>query len=141
MSSFKNFFKENAEQIESIEYVATSRFKDDKGAPIRWKLRPLTNTEFDDLTNRANKTKFGGKGKREVKFDLSTFRPGFCVAGVVYPDLNDAELQKNWGVMGADNLIKEMLLPGELTDLYDKLNEISGFDKDINEEIEEAKNS
>ena len=62
------------------------------------------------------------------------------VASVVFPDLKDAELQKSYGVLGADQLLRKMLLPGEYATLLQKVQEVNGFDRDVNELAEEVKN-
>ncbi len=59
---------------------------------------------------------------------------------MVFPDLNDSELQRAYGVIGASKLLKKMLLVGEFATLSAKVQKISGIDTDINDEIEEAKN-
>ena len=59
---------------------------------------------------------------------------------VKFPDLNNAELQNSYGVMGADALLKTMLKPGEYQDLLKKIQEINGFDTGMDELVEEAKN-
>ncbi|MNC83125.1 Phage XkdN-like protein [compost metagenome] len=62
------------------------------------------------------------------------------MTSVVYPDLKDAELQKSYGVLGADQLLRKMLLPGEYATLLQKVQSINGFDKDVNELADEVKN-
>jgi hypothetical protein len=59
---------------------------------------------------------------------------------VVYPDLKNAELQKSYGVMGEERLLKAMLSAGEYVQLSGKIAEINGFDNDVNELVDEAKN-
>ena len=58
----------------------------------------------------------------------------------VYPDLNNLDLQDSYGVMGAEELLKVMLLPGEYANYLGKVQEICGFDKNMNDLVEEAKN-
>lgn len=63
-----------------------------------------------------------------------------AAACTVFPNLNNAELQSNYGVMGADSLLKAMLLPGEYANYLAKVQEVNGFDIDFDEMVEEAKN-
>ncbi|MBW7457350.1 phage portal protein, partial [Paenibacillus sepulcri] len=58
----------------------------------------------------------------------------------IYPDLKNAELQKSYGVLGGDQLIKKMLLSGEYAALVQKVQKVNGFDRDINELVEDVKN-
>ena len=50
------------------------------------------------------------------------------------------DLQDSYGVMGAEELLKVMLLPGEYANYLGKVQEICGFDKNMNDLVEEAKN-
>ncbi|MNN89462.1 Phage XkdN-like protein [compost metagenome] len=59
---------------------------------------------------------------------------------MTFPDLKNAELQKSYGVMGAEALLHKMLLPGEYANLVQKVQELNGFDADMNELVEEVKN-
>ena len=59
---------------------------------------------------------------------------------IVYPDLRNAELQNSYQVMGAGALLKKMLKPGELQDLYVKIQEVNGFDETFEEKVDRAKN-
>ena len=61
-------------------------------------------------------------------------------AAVVEPDLNNAELQKAWGVLGPERVLTAMLYVGEYSRLMEEVQKLSGLDTDINDEIEEAKN-
>ena len=55
-------------------------------------------------------------------------------------DLKNAELQQAYGVLGEAELLKAMLYVGEFAELAQAVQELSGLDVDINEEIEDAKN-
>ena len=59
---------------------------------------------------------------------------------LVYPDLNDKELQDSWGVMDSKELINAMLLPGEYSSLLQEVQKINGWDINIEDIKEEAKN-
>ena len=58
----------------------------------------------------------------------------------VYPNLNDAELQNSYGIMGADELLKEMLTSGEYANYLEKVQETNGFDTTTQDLVEQAKN-
>ena len=51
-----------------------------------------------------------------------------------------AELQKAYGVLGATSLLQKMLYVGEYMELLEAVQELSGLDADINDDIEEVKN-
>ena len=46
----------------------------------------------------------------------------------------NADLQKSWGVVGEEELLAAMLLPGEMTELQNRVQEINGFDLETAEQ-------
>ena len=50
-----------------------------------------------------------------------------AAACTVFPNLNDAELQASYGVMGAEQLITTMLTPAEFEDYSTKVLQVNGF--------------
>lgn len=133
MSKFSSFMKGKVKPAETVE-LKLDRFDE----PIQ--LRALTAGEADEINARCFVNKPGAKGKQERIFDVVKYNRGVCVASIVYPDLNDAELQESYGVRGAENLYSEMFLLGEASLILEKVTEISGLDTSINDDIEEAKN-
>ena len=80
------------------------------------------------------------KKNNTESFDQIGYSHELAAAAVVFPDLNDAELQKAYGVLGATKLLKKMLLIGEFATLAKEVRDLSGLEEDINDDIEEAKN-
>ena len=72
--------------------------------------------------------------------DRVAYNQELVSSAVVFPDLENAELQNAYGVLGATKLLTTMLYVGEFALLLQEVQEISGLARDINEEIEEAKN-
>lgn len=137
MSDFSMFLKENAKPVEDVEYVASKRFVDKKGEPVKWILRPVSSKDDSDIKNECLKVT-GRNGDR--MFDSAKYQRKVCAAAVVFPNLNNAELQDNYGVRGADNLLVEMLsVAGEFNALYEKVSEISSVEP-MDELIDEVKN-
>ena len=63
------------------------------------------------------------------------------VASVVYPNLNDKDLQDSYGVMTPEDLLTEMVdNPGEYNAFGKFINEYNGFTEGLNEKVEKAKN-
>ena len=63
------------------------------------------------------------------------------VASVVEPNLNDKELQDSYGVMSAEDLIREMIdEPGEYSNFADFVTKFNGFDETFDEKYDKAKN-
>ncbi len=142
MSNLSAFLVQNVEKTENIKYVVSKRFLDEDQKPIEWEVRCVTSSEDEEL--RRNCTKRvrvpGKKNQFTNETDYNLYLGKLAAACTVYPNLNNAELQSNYGVMGADSLLKAMLLPGEYANYLTKVQEVNGFDIDFDEMVEEAKN-
>jgi len=134
------FFAQNnaSEQVE--EFVVSSRFKDEKGKPIPWKIKSMTEAENEAIRKSATIVVKGKHGTKVPETKPEVYLAKLAVESVVFPDLKNAELQKSYGVLGAENLLKTMLLSGEYAALIEKVQSINGFDRDINDMVEEVKN-
>ncbi|MFD2170313.1 phage tail assembly chaperone [Tumebacillus lipolyticus] len=139
MSELSMFFAENvlADGIE--ELVVSERFKDSDGKPIPWKLRWMTEAENEEIRKSATK-RVKVKGQYVQETSPEDYMAKLVVSSVVFPDLKNAALQNSYGAVGADNLLRKMLLPGEYARLIEKVQEINGFDKDLGTLIDEVKN-
>lgn len=142
MSNFAAFLKPNVPQEENTKYIASKRFKDEKGKPINWEIRPIT-SEDDENLRRACVMRVQVPGKRNQytqETDYNKYLGKLAAACTVFPALDNAELQDSYGVKGADTLLKAMLKPGEYTDYISKVQEANGFDASAEELVDEAKN-
>jgi hypothetical protein len=138
MSGLKAFLAANAEQVENRRVVISDRFRDG-GKPVLWELRAISEAENEALRKSCTKLVKSKRGDQE-KTDNNLYIGKLAAESVVYPDLKDAELQNSYGVMGTEVLLKKMLTAGEYATLLAQVQEINGFDRDMNELVEEAKN-
>ncbi|MEC1716603.1 phage tail assembly chaperone [Schinkia azotoformans] len=142
MSNLQAFFAQNVERVQLEEHVVSKRFKDEKGNPIPWQFGAISGDE--DTANRKASTKRmpvpGKKGLFMPETDFELYALKNAVATIKFPDLNNADLQKSYGVMGAETLLQKMLLPGELTEVKKIAQSVNGFDVGMDELVEEAKN-
>ena len=99
-------------------------------------IRPLTQEENEELIRRH--TKRDKKGNET--FDRVSYSREMTAAAVVSPSLEDAEIQKAYGVLGASKVLSKLLYIGEYATLAQAVQELSGLDTDINDDIEAAKN-
>lgn len=134
MSSLKAFL--NPVKAENKEVIVSERFRED-GKLVPFTIRPVTQEENEEILRKYRKK----DKKGEESFDQIGYNHELVASAVAFPDLNDADLQKAYGVLGATKLLKKMLLIGEFTALAEEVRALSGLDEDINEDIEEAKNS
>lgn len=133
MNSLKAFL--NPVQVENKEVIVSNRFKED-GEPVPFIIRPITQEENKQLIKKF--TKKDKKGNET--FDRPEYVSALTASAVVFPDLTSAELQKAYGVLGESALLQKMLYVGEYAVLAQEVQELSGLETDINEDIEEAKN-
>lgn len=133
MSSLSAFL--NPIKVENKEIVVSERFQED-GNAVPFVIRPVTQEENEEILRRHKKR----DKKGNETFDQIGYSHDIAATAVVSPDLENAELQKAYGVLGKEKLLKKMLLIGEFTTLGEAVRELSGLDKDINDDIEEAKN-
>ena len=141
MDSLKGFFKANAKQVENEKVVISDRFIGEDGKPLEWEIQAIGNEMDDELRKQSTTQEKIKKNVYMPKFNYTEYLKKLLVACVVFPNLNNKDLQNSYDVMTAEELLSAMLLRGEYNTLAEKVQEICGFDKDIMEEkIEEAKN-
>ena len=140
MSDLREFFSQNTKFDITEDFVVSNRFKDKDGNPIHWKLKSITEAENESIRKAATKAVKGRNGIRTPETNPEEYIAKLVVATVVFPDLKNVELQKSYDVLGAETLIKKMLLPGEYASLIQEVQNINGFDRDINDTVEEIKN-
>lgn len=137
LSAFLNPVKE-----ENVKYIASKRFLDEEGKPIRWEIKPITSTGDEALRKKHTRTVqvTGKHGQYTQEFDVNSYLAALAAACTVYPNLNDSALQDGYEVIGAELLLKTMLKPGEFAQYSAKVQEVNGYDTDMNELVDEAKN-
>lgn len=84
----------------------------------------------------------GARGKKNqfaTQVDTYTFQTKVCARCTVFPDLNDAALQNDWGVVKPEELLGKLLIGGEFDDYVTEVFQHNGFKTD-DELVEEAKN-
>lgn len=123
------------EQAGNKEVIVSERFKEN-GKPVPFVIRPITQQENDGLLRKY--TKKDKKGNEY--FDKVSYNQNLVAAAVVEPDLENSELQRAYGTLGADKTLVAMLYVGEFATLMEAVQGLSGLDKDINEDIDAAKN-
>lgn len=142
MANLSGFLAQNAIKVENIKYVASKRFLGDDGKPLEWEVKCIPSTEDEALRKSCTK-RVPIPGKRNQytsETDYNLYLGRLAATCTVFPNLNDAELQNSYGVMGADDLLKTMLMPGEYADYLTKIQEVNGFEVTFEEAVEEVKN-
>lgn len=140
MSLLKDFLLENADVgTKEVEIAVSKRFIDKDGNLLKFKIRPMSGDEFGRYQKACTSIKMMGR-KKETSFDSGKFNVMCIVNHCVDPDFKEAAFLKSLNVQTPEQAVDKVLLAGEVVELGNRISEISGFDTDINEEIEEAKN-
>lgn len=140
--SLSAFLSQNAIKIENEKHVVSKRFLDENQEPIKWEIQSI-NSQEDELLRKSCTKRLPIPGKKNQftnETDYTKYVGLLAVKCTVYPNLNDAQLQDSYGVMGADELLKNMLSPGEYADYLNLVQKINGFEQSFEEKVEEAKN-
>lgn len=104
------------------------------GIPIT--LRGLTGKQVYSIRERSIMQVKGRKGQTEEKLDSEQFNCSLIAAATVKPNWSDAKLITQFNASGPEEVIKRILLAGELTQLSEQVLDLSGY----NTELEEIKN-
>ena len=143
MSNLSLFLKKNKVQKENTFYAPTKSLCDEKGNPLEWEIKAITTRENDEIREDCT-IEIPIKGKPNMyrpKVNSSLYAAKMLAASVVFPDLNNAELQDSYGVTSAHELVKEMVDdPGEYNDFVAFVQEFNGFNSTMDDKVEEAKN-
>jgi len=135
--SLNGFFKSNAKSLPDVKVVVSERFTNEDGSPIEWVLHPISTKRVEEITKRNTKTTIKN-GKKESTVNEENLNAELLEAVVLYPSLNDAELQDSYGVSSANELLSVMLYPGETQVLTAALQEVMAGTKA--NDIDELKN-
>ena len=140
MSKFSAFLSGNVEKIENQKLVVSNRFKEN-GKPVEWEIRALTSEENDEIQRQAmvNVPVPGQRGTFTRELDQIKYTGLLLAASVVFPDLNNAELQDSYGVKTPVALLKKMLYANEEGLLAKKVMALSNIEE-LPDLVNEAKN-
>lgn len=138
--TFDAFLKANKVEKENEMVPVSTSFVDEKGEPILWEVRRLTNEEMKDIKKQCIKQIKDKRGNVSVETDSDKMMSLMAATSTVYPDLKNAQLQDSYGVYGECELLETMLSVGELLAYQQKINEINGFDVSFEDKVNEAKN-
>ncbi|THF78026.1 phage tail assembly chaperone [Cohnella fermenti] len=103
------------------------------GIPVR--LRGLTGKQVFAIRERCTERK-EKRGQTIERLDEELFNVSLIAAATVTPNWGDAKLVTKFSASGAEEVIKRILLAGELSALGDVVLDLSGF----NTELEDVKN-
>lgn len=118
------------------EVAVSSRFTDNDGKLLLFKIKAMTGQEFEDIRRACSTV----KKNRKVEFDSQRFNLKVIINHTLEPNFKDAASLKAVGVATPDDYVQKVLLAGEIATLAQKISTLSGFDTDMADLVEEAKN-
>lgn len=133
-------FLNNTPASTEEEVAVSKRLVDpDTGELYKFKIRPLTDKEYENARNLA--TTLPKRKKDPAKFNNSLFDEKIVIDCTIYPNFKDAHSIQATGCISPEQYLHKVLLPGEVSELSNRIIALSGFDNDMDELIEDAKNS
>lgn len=82
---------------------------------------------------------------KKRRFNSKKFNELICIECLVEPNMKDAEFLKvareQKGIMDSTQLLYHCFLSGEIAVIAEQALKLSGFDRDVEEEMDEVKNS
>lgn len=143
MSKFSRFMKANKVTKENEKYAPTASLVDEQGKPLEWEFKHITSKENEDLRDSCTmEVQVTGKPNLfRPRLNSTQYLIKLIVASTAFPDLYDKELQDSYGVMTPEDLVYAMVDDaGEYQRLSVWLQKFQGFDKSMDEKVDEAKN-
>lgn len=133
MNALQLFLLENPVDGITREIEMTGRLKGHKIT-----IRPLTSEEHTQCTMLAADNIQSAKKR---SFNAGKFSALAISAALVEPSMKDAAMLKSAGVRTPEALVNKLFLPGEKDFLIQEILELSGFNTDMDEDVEDVKNS
>jgi len=134
--SLQDFLNANPVDNLTDEVVVSPRFRDAEGKPLKFTIRAMTSRDFEDIRKASTVIRKG----RKVEFDAQSFNIKTVINHTAVPDFKDAESIQKLGCRTPEEYVQRVLLAGEITTLASEIQKLSGFDVEMEDLVEEAKN-
>ena len=134
MSALQDFLNENSID-ETEEVVISERFKDKDGNYLKFEITNISMSEYKNINKECTKI-----SKKGVDFDSGKFNEKIVIKGTVNPNFKDAESIKKKGCLTPEQYLNKVLKAGEISNLAGKIMILCGFNQDMEDLVEEAKN-
>ena len=132
MSTLSQFLVQNPVENLTAQVVVSNRL-----AEFPFTVKAMTNPEFSEYQKLSTTANRHGK----VDFNARRFNELVVINQTLEPNFKDAELLKQAGCTTPEQFLNKSLLAGEVAELAQQISILSGFDRDMGEVVEEAKNS
>lgn len=116
--------------VKPSKQVEVKRLSAIMGEPVIFTVESISASKFSDIQSSAITT-----DKKGIDIDMSEIQKMTVLEGVKDPSFKSKELKEKYGVPTPVELINKLLLPGEITSLYNVISDLSGFGDNVIEEI------
>jgi hypothetical protein len=120
--------------------VYMPRLSELAGAKVCFTIQALTLDEAKEIRESAAKIRFNKAHEREDFYDEEEAALFAILKGVIDPDLKDRRLLEKLAVPTPKELVKRLLLSGEIASLSEQIMKLSGFNSLGETDGEEIKN-
>ena len=138
MSNLQAFMTPNTE--ETREVIISDRFKDKDGKVVPFVIKSLSQAENEEIKKRTSNPIVKNGVVIGDKLDSEKYGRELVLASVTTPNFRDSELCKFYATMDPLEVPSKMLRVGEYTKLVKAINDLSGFNDNLDVLEEEAKN-
>jgi hypothetical protein len=104
--------------------------------PFKFKIKPLSKEQHSRLSKQC--TFRGEKGQTDI--NMGRFEVLCIVESCLVPNFSDAAFLKRLNAISPSEAVTARLLAGEVSALANQILRLSGFNQDINEDVDNAKN-
>ena len=132
MSNLMQFLIDNPVDNLTDEVIVSARL-----AKFPFKIKGMTGPEFSEYQKLSTKI----SRHKKIEFDSKVFNELVVLNHTIEPNFRDAESIKKAGCQTPEQFLYKSLLAGEISELAQQISSLSGFDKEFEDEVEEAKNS
>lgn len=106
---------------------------------VHFRIKAIDGKTINKLRDQA--THYVGSGsKRKAQLNDEEFNGLLIAAGCLSPDFSNEKLIAKYGARDASDCVQKALLAGEIIALQEALLRLSGFEDNVDEEIDEIKN-
>ncbi|WP_442601743.1 phage tail assembly chaperone [Paenibacillus sp. KN14-4R] len=136
MSTLQDFLNANPVDNLTEEVLISDRFKGADGVLFKFRIKAMTSSAFENVRKKSMVVRKGGK----VELDLEKFNSSIVIEHTLDPDFKDAKSLEKSGCVNPENYLSKVLLSGEIAELSERIQNLSGFNKKMEDLVEGAKN-
>lgn len=137
MSKLQEFLNRSKSVKEITKKVVIGdRFKDEEGNYMPFKIKTVSSKKIEEIREAARTVTKKGK----FTFNSNVFNNNLVIECCLEPNFKDTASINSRKVLTPEEYLEDVLLPGEIESLSNKIQALSGYNININDLIEEAKN-